>query len=485
MPPATGGYPTTPPAQICGNASILYGPATQPVGSVRIDPGQDLYAATLANPVGSTFWLTPGVHTLGTSQFAQVIPKNNNTYIGAPGAILDGQKLNNLAFGQAATGVSIRYLTIQNFGVPPVGTSGGNNNEGVVNHDSGTGWTVEYNTIRNNAGAGVFIGSDNVVRYNCLTANGQYGFSSYKPERGSLANVVLDHNEISFNNQDDWEARISGCGCTGAGKFWDSHNVTVTNNWVHHNKSVGIWADVNNYGFRIERNYINDNDSEGIFYEASYNAVIRNNTLKQNAIVKGRAFASRGDSFPVGAIYISESGGDSRINGGVYSTMEISSNLFDNNWSGVVLWENADRYCNSPAHPGDYCPLTPTGNRTNCVAGTINNEPYYSDCRWKTQNISVHRNRFVIDNTALGCAATNYYCGHQALFSNYGTYPEWSPYKGTAVQDAITFKQNNRFSNNVYVGDWRVTAFDSGRRLTLADWQGAPYGQDAGSVLNG
>ncbi|MCA1706740.1 MAG: hypothetical protein LC808_27150, partial [Actinobacteria bacterium] len=36
VPPATGGYPTTPPAQICGNASILYGPATQPVGSVRI-----------------------------------------------------------------------------------------------------------------------------------------------------------------------------------------------------------------------------------------------------------------------------------------------------------------------------------------------------------------------------------------------------------------------------------------------------------------
>jgi hypothetical protein len=29
------------------------------------------------------------------------------------------------------------------------------------------------------------------------------------------------------------------------------------------------------------------------------------------------------------------------------------------------------------------------------------------------------------------------------LFSNYGTYPRWSPYKTHAVQENITFRQNN------------------------------------------
>ena len=90
----------------------------------------------------------------------------------------------------------------------------------------------------------------------------------------------------------------------------------MTNNRVHHNKGAGLWADTNNKGFRVEGNYINDNDAEGIFYEISYNALVRNNTLIRNALVKGRGFAARGSNFPVGAIYLSESGGDPRVNGG-------------------------------------------------------------------------------------------------------------------------------------------------------------------------
>ena len=118
---------------------------------------------------------------------------------------------------------------------------------------------MEYLTINNNSGAGVMLGSGNTLRWSCLKDNGQYGFSSYSPLKGALQGIVLDHNEISGNNRDDWESKIAGCGCTGGGKFWDAHNVRITNNWVHDNLSVGIWADQNNYDFVISGNWIEDN----------------------------------------------------------------------------------------------------------------------------------------------------------------------------------------------------------------------------------
>ncbi len=471
------GPPTVPLAPICGNAAILDGPAVQPPGSVRVDPGNDLNEATRNHPAATTFWLSPGVHILANDQFGQVIPKNDNVYIGAPGAILDGRKINRYAFTQHATGVTIKHLTITNFVAP--------NNEGVVNGSSSPGWKIERNTITGNKGAGVFMGSNTTISYNCLDSNGQYGLSGYRPPikgEPAIKNVVVDHNEISRNNTDDWENKIPGCGCSGGAKFWDVGGATVTNNYVHHNKGVGLWADTNNMGFLFEGNYISDNDAEAIWYEISYNAVLRGNTLLRNTLVKGRAFASRGDRFPIGSIYISESGGDGRVNGGKYSTMEIAGNYLQDNWGGVVLWEAADRFCNSPANTSSgYCTMVnPSVTQQTCVAGKIKDEPYYSDCRWKTQNISVHGNVFRLDKTAIGCAQD--FCGRQGLLSNYGTYPDWSPYKGTVISEAVTFHRNNVFRNNTYVGDWRFTPYDPSRTVTLAEWQAPPYNQDSGSL---
>lgn len=471
--PGPSAAPATPPAAMCGSGALL-GPALAPLGAVPVLPVNNLYDATVANPPGTTFWLAPGVHTLGRGEFNQVIPKDGNTYIGAPGAVLDGQGVNRYAFTQRAANVTVKYLTIQNFVAPQ--------NEGVVNQSAGEGWTIEYNTIRDNQGAGVFMGSRNVVRYNCLTSNGQYGFSMYRPPvagGSSITDITVDHNEISNNNTADWESRVAGCGCSGGGKFWDVARATVTDNWVHHNKGTGLWADTNNIAFRIERNYINDNEGEGIWYEISYNFLIKDNTLERNAFVKGRAFASRNDPFPVGAIYIAESGGDSRVTQ-QYATSEIVGNVLKDNWSGVILWESSNRYCNSPANTSSgYCTKGGAATLQACTQGSIESAPYLSDCRWKTQNVWVHNNQFLFNNTAVGCGAA-LSCGRQGLFSEYGTYPDWSPYKGTVIQKAITMEQNNRFSDNRYVGDWGFKVPDV--TLSFADWRSSPFSQDPGST---
>ena len=463
--------PTSPPAPICGDANVLNGPPAPPAGAIVVPAGDN--GGVGFGQDGATYWFAPGVHTLGRDTYGQIIPGNNSSFLGAPGAVIDGQNINLYAFTQRASNVAIRYLTIRNFG-----TGASNNNEGVVNHDAGPNWTVEFNTITGNDGAGVFVGDGNVIRSNCLKDNGQYGLSAY--ELDGVHDVVIDRNEIAHNNTDDWERRINGCGCTGGAKFWDVDGASVTNNYVHDNLSVGLWADTNNRDFVVEGNWFEANQDEAFWYEISYNALIRYNTFVRNTLVKGQQYANASDSFPVAALYLSEAGGDSRVPGP--GVIDVSYNYFQDNWGAVTLWENADRYCNSPANTSsDSCTLNSAASISKCVAGTINKQPYYSDCRWKTQNVAVHHNEFRITPSAIGC---NTWCARQSVVSNYGTYPSWSPYKGDVIRTAITFNQNNKWYANTYVGPWIFLAFGTDSPpLSWNQWRAAPYGQDASSTI--
>ena len=468
--------PSDPPVQICDNAAVLDGPRTPPEGAVRVDVSQNLSDLTRENPAGTAFWLGPGTHTVGTEDFSQVIPKEGNTYIGAPGAILDGQRSARYAFTGDAANVSIRHLTIENFGKP-----GGNPNEGVVNHNAASNWVIENNTVTNNAGAGIMVGSGNLIQNNCLKQNGQYGFNAYHP--GEVVDINIINNEIVGNNTDDWEAREEGCGCTGGGKFWAVSGGLVTDNWVHNNKGAGLWVDTNNAGLAFEGNYIANNDAEGLIYEASYNGLIRSNTFVRNGHVKGPT----NPGFPTSAVYVSESGSDARVSSDYAETFEISHNVFIDNWAGVILWENADRFAGSPANTssGSGTLVNPSiANEATCTAENIHSEPYVDDCRWKTMNVQVHHNMFSFDPNEMGgaCSPRNG-CGFNGIFSNWGSYPAWSPYLQDVIQNAITFEQENLFSDNTYSGPWRFIVFDQGTRVDWANWQGAPYGQDGDSVI--
>ncbi|WP_395806419.1 right-handed parallel beta-helix repeat-containing protein [Archangium minus] len=486
-------WPTTPPAQICGNTELLSGPSTPPEGAVTVPAGDN--SGFNFNQPGATFWFESGVHTLANDIYGQIVARANTTYIGAPGAIIDGQNLNLYAFTGDVQNVTIKYLTIKNFG-----RGLDNNNEGVVNHDSGAGWTVEYNTISDNDGAGVFLGTNNIVRYNCLKNNGQYGFSMFKmPVEGDSAikNIVLDHNEITGNNTDDWESRIEGCGCTGGGKFWDVNGARVTNNWVHDNRGTGLWADTNNIDFLFEGNYIENNDGEGIWYEISYNATIRKNTIRRNAWVSGNS--NLGSPGP--AIYLSESGGDSRLASTISGApkIRIYDNSFEDNFSGVSIYENANRFCNSngntskgyctpfitptliPQEPRNYDYPNPISDTHPCYT-QVATEPYKTDCRWHSKNIEVNNNEFHFDNTVVPCAGT--YCGVQALYATGADNMSWSPYTVSGVQNDVMFKNNNKFHDNKYFGNWRF-AKGFGETVGFGTWQSAPYAQEAGSTIDG
>ncbi|WP_300015978.1 right-handed parallel beta-helix repeat-containing protein [Pseudonocardia sp.] len=477
--PTTGGAegapdPVPPVAGIgavCDNTEP--GPATSPEGAVVVDPAvdRDLFDKTRANPPGTTFWLMPGTHTLGTDEFGQVIPKDGNTYLGAPGAIVDGRELNRFAFIGKAENVAIRHLTVRGF-VPPT-------DQGVVNHDSGNGWVIEHNTVEENRGAGLRAGAGQQVRGNCLRNNGQYGMNAYQPENG-IVDLVVEGNEIVGNNTDDWEAQIPGCGCTGGIKFWSVDGADVRGNWVHDNRGPGLWADTNNNDFLIEGNLIEDNDGEAVFYETSYNLVLRDNVVRNNTVVAGRVFSDRGNGFPVGTVYLSEAGGEPRVPART-DRVEIYGNVFENNWSGITVWENADRFCGSAANTstGSCTRLVPDVDE--CAQPEIASEPLYSDCRWKSQRIDIHDNEFAFSPAVVGCAPG--FAGRMAVLSNYGTFPDWSPYMGEVVQEAITLEQDVRWRANTYTGPWTFVMGDVGTSSQIDGWQAEPYLQDVDSTF--
>ena len=87
-----------------------------------------------------------------------------------------------------------------------------------------------------------------------------------------------------------------------------TNGATITDNYIHDNENVGVWADTDNSGINISGNYISNNYAEGVMYEISYNSLITDNTF-----IRQRLGAWPAESrFPDRAIYISESGSDSR-----------------------------------------------------------------------------------------------------------------------------------------------------------------------------
>ena len=74
-------------------------------------------------------------------------------------------------------------------------------------------------------------------------------------------------------------------------------------------------------------------------------------------------------------------------------------------------------------------------------------------------------------------------CGIQGVFSEYGSYPSWSPYQGTTVEKNITFKQDNHFEDNTYQGPWSFMALQLGNFVSGSRWRDL-YGEDETSTLS-
>ena len=139
-------------------------------------------------------------------------------------------------------------------------------------------WTIEYNEIASNKMGPRICAQFHHQEQLHPPQRGQS--SSSIPPSGVAAtgvradNTTFDSNEIAYNGREQ--------------KVGMSANVTFRNNFVHHNVGDGIWYNTNpNAGALIEGNRVEDNGRNGIFFEASIGATIRNNTVRRTARERG------------------------------------------------------------------------------------------------------------------------------------------------------------------------------------------------------
>jgi hypothetical protein len=474
----------------------------------------------------TVYYLLPGVH-IGSIQ-----ADSNDSFVGGVAgekpSVLDGRYSDYTAIDSNSSngdqgGVTIEYLTIERY--DPTGDAG------AINQETNTGWTLQYNTITLNVpGAGVMVGAENILRGNCLTLNGQYGFQSSDVNgfgKDSLTNgpydVVIEGNEISYNDTCDfsglqsnkaigWHNRnpvpaqyrnpacgkVTGDGNEGGFKLWQTNGVTVSDNYIHNNWGPGGWADTDNANTSWVGNRITDNEGAAIVEEVSYNFSIADNYIADNDWTDGLG----NSGFPQPAIYISESGSDA-VFGGVppcreaacsgqksYSRQSvISGNTLVNNGGSVFLWQNSNRYCSDGSDM--LCSLVAGGRsglftvsacKANLPSASVSTttyvgrktgtllEDWWDGCMWKSENVLITRNTVDFDPTAItDCNKAAWPdCGAGGIFSEYGSPPGSAP--EWVVPTQLTFFQNDIWSKNVYNGPSTFFAWNQGNGDNPVNW---------------
>ena len=139
-----------------------------------------------------------------------------------------------------------------------------------------SGWKVLHDEFRWMHSHGFRLGGSGItVAHTYVHDNGNMGFA------GWASNSLFDQDELAHNNYLRF-GRLGGYWHAGAVKIIKSNRVLVRQNYSHDNLGDGWWFDWDNYRITIEANLFEDNSRDGLFYEASFDATIRNNSFRGN-----------------------------------------------------------------------------------------------------------------------------------------------------------------------------------------------------------
>jgi len=177
-----------------------------------------------------------------------------------------------VAFESFASGVSISNLIIEKYASL--------SQRGAVQARHGDAWTIENCEVRLNTGGGIGIGNGARVRSSNIHHNGQIGIA------GVGKNVVIENNRIWANNTRGYDFKWEA----GGVKLALSERVEFRANSVYDNVGPGIWCDISCRDVVYDGNHVERNHDAGIFFEISYQAVIRNNVIENNGISSRKWF---------------------------------------------------------------------------------------------------------------------------------------------------------------------------------------------------
>ena len=242
-------------------------------GGVAIGAADDAQRVVDAHGAGTTYAIKAGTHLRNFS----VRPKSGDAFCGEPGAVLDGGRSLQWAFFGGATNVTLDSITVQQYAT--------GRQHGAINPDqAASGWVVRNVSAVRNYWAGLNAADNMKILGGHYNDNDQMGIG------GNVATgVVLDGLDGDLGTFDGPELARNhtlhaSCNWEAGGMKWDVGRITIRNAHVHDNDCRGLWADINAHDALIEHNLIERNLAEGIVYEISQDAVIRNNRVYGNGI---------------------------------------------------------------------------------------------------------------------------------------------------------------------------------------------------------
>ena len=234
-----------------GFIALAFASVSATAATVVVGAGANIQTSVNANPAGTTYQLSAGTYSGQT-----VTPKSGDVFIGAANrtSIMDGGGGSTEKHAFTA-GSNIVNVTIDGISIRNyVDAADPNLYRGVFNITTpanNTGWIVKNNDIGPNNGVGVEAVSAITILNNKIHSNGTLGINCYT---GS-SNILINNNDI-YDNNTTHNSPYGATAFAAGMKCYNTTNVTITNNRFHGNYGVGIWFDTNWNGAVIDSNEI-------------------------------------------------------------------------------------------------------------------------------------------------------------------------------------------------------------------------------------
>lgn len=351
---------------VSGSASLtVTAPST--FAGVTLYPGDSLQLKVAASPAGTQFLLKAGTYHRQT-----ITPKDDMSFVGEPGAIMDGDSITPYAFETLATlskNVTIKGLVITRY-APPY-------QRAAIQGDNGTAWLITDNEISYSAYECVHPGPHTQVLRNYVHHCMVGGISGFKSD-----SALIEGNEVAFNGLTMTAENPATAEAAGM-KFMNQYGLTIRNNNVHDNMR-GIWIDTGYLGTLIEGDTVVGNMKAGIWIEATYGAVVRNNRAELNG------GTTTGGWLGHSGIQVTNS-----------PNVEIYGNTVTNNMNGIGVMETSG-YPDGPFGPLHVQNLYVHDNVVTMQSGTTGVAQNVGDLSVFTS----WNNRFVNNSYVLGATAT-------------------------------------------------------------------------------
>jgi parallel beta-helix repeat protein len=256
-------------------------------------------------------------------------------------------------------GITIRRMTMRHAGNSAVA--------GAISNDGFSNWTLQDSIVSNAHGAVVRIdgGSNVKLLRNDISFGGLCGVGGSNVTQGGLveSNVIHANRTLEAGFSRAWG---------GAGlKLTDTHNLLVDGNDVFNNDGTGLWFDIRSGGVTIAGNRVHANRYQGITFEISNGAIVRDNAVWDN--------------------------GWGNANWGWGAGIVISSSANAEVYGNTLAWNYADISIIALNRPDGVTPVGNSVHDNTVVRQTVTGD--FSQTYWKNLSLA-----WLTDGTTAGAA---------------------------------------------------------------------------------